>query len=1297
MINSLPLNMTRIAAAYIRAGAISEALAAIKRALADKPDDPGVLDLMNEIAAASQLAAPQSRPLLSVIIPTCDRAAILPECLGHLELQDLAPGLFEVLVIDDASRDKTPEVLAGYAAPFSFRHFRLDRRSGPATARNVGLRAARGEIALFLNDDAMLEKTALRRHLETHLGLPLTNLSVLGRFDLPPEFSAKLWGYTLTHSDLIFDYNTLTPDTLYDWHYYYTCNISTPLPSLTEAGLFDEAFTGQLWGAEDIELGYRLAGLDPPGLVLFRDNCAAIHEHDLTVRDFARMFRVRGGGAVRMFLRHQDMGVHYRDIRAEDILFWRALPRAVEDRITGLHALLARTEQLVLSDDPPGQDAPALHEKDFPTLEHLTKNLYSQREKELVEDLDRRLAEVEACLAKATHLTMSQAARRIYPAALFLRWFHDTEGVCAAKEIERICRDWPLGPPVRLGEDEKAAPRTEQAGRGEDQDATVMFSVVSATYNAGPWLEDFFTSIIGQSLDFKKHIEIIIVDDGSTDNSGELALARQQAYPANITYIRKENGGQASARNLGMAKARGSWVTFIDPDDFVSENYFETVKNFIDHSDFDGLVIAANLIFYHDQDRTFSDTHPLNFKFREDIRLVDLMAEPQYIQLSGASAFFQGQALRASGLSFDPRVRPTGEDLHFINMFLLKQGNFKMAFLKQAGYFYRKRATNPGTVDRGWRQPAKYRDQLYYGYYDLLKQYAGRLGFVPEFVQNIVIYDLSWYFERMLGPGFPVPDFPVEDFLALLNRIFTYLEAKNIIFCKLPPVSLTVRLAMVSLGKGYDLTELPFTIEEISPDRSQLCLSHLSSSPADCRVYANGQVLEPLYTKSIDHSFMGRHVYCEQRFWFPMEPGRELSAQVNGQDVAILCRATAFEKITPEQILEAWYLPDQLMPPEVLKAATGTGTEDFEGCWLLMDRVAKADDNAEHLYRWLMRQPDCKDRIYFILDRKSADWNRLLKEGFRLLAYHSRQHIRALFKAAWLISSHVDPPVIDPVLTRDRFGQPRYKTAFLQHGIIKHDLSPWLNTIWLNMCVTSVRAEYEAMLTGRYKFTQRELALTGLARHDRLLRLSQETQPRRTIIFCPTWRIDLCKSGRTSFDDEARAFVASDFYQAWNALLASPDLARAAEEHKYRLIFLPHPDLIRFMHLFESSGAFQFVSYAELASVQDLLVSSAMLVSDYSSLVMDMAYINRPVAYFQFRENPPFFEAHMHKKGYFDYERDGFGPVIVEPEALIDHLALAMARSCPQEEQYATRCGQFFTLRDGRNCERIYQEILKRT
>ena len=96
-----------------------------------------------------------------------------------------------------------------------------------------------------------------------------------------------------------------------------------------------------------------------------------------------------------------------------------------------------------------------------------------------------------------------------------------------------------------------------------------MISIVIPVYNAGEYLEECLNSIRNQTY---QDYEVICVDDGSTDISGEIckAFANQDTR---IKYLRQDNAGVSAARNLGLKNATGEYVCFVDSDDVLAENY----------------------------------------------------------------------------------------------------------------------------------------------------------------------------------------------------------------------------------------------------------------------------------------------------------------------------------------------------------------------------------------------------------------------------------------------------------------------------------------------------------------------------------------------------------------------------------------------------------------------------------------------------------------------------------------------------------------------------------------------------
>ena len=169
------------------------------------------------------------------------------------------------------------------------------------------------------------------------------------------------------------------------------------------------------------------------------------------------------------------------------------------------------------------------------------------------------------------------------------------------------------------------------------------FSVVMAVYNVEKYLNEAIDSIINQSLDFKKHIQLILVNDGSRDNSLKIALDYQKEYPDNIIVIDKENGGVASARNIGLENANGKYINFMDSDDKISLNAFEEVYNFFkkhDSTDYD--MVSIPVFFFDSRE----GAHYLNYKFEEaEEDVVDLNKNPDFYQLYSHSVFIKKEAI----------------------------------------------------------------------------------------------------------------------------------------------------------------------------------------------------------------------------------------------------------------------------------------------------------------------------------------------------------------------------------------------------------------------------------------------------------------------------------------------------------------------------------------------------------------------------------------------------------------------------------------------------------------------------
>jgi glycosyltransferase involved in cell wall biosynthesis len=215
------------------------------------------------------------------------------------------------------------------------------------------------------------------------------------------------------------------------------------------------------------------------------------------------------------------------------------------------------------------------------------------------------------------------------------------------------------------------------------------FSVIIPIYNVEEYIEETIISVIHQSIGFKNNIQMILVNDGSPDNSEEICLKYAEKYPENIKYIKKENGGVSSARNLGIDYIEGKYVNFLDSDDKWEKTAFKKVYDFFEEN-YDEIDSVSCPLEYFEAMTGMG--HPLNFKFDAN-KVIDIHEDYNQVQLHAASSFYKAEVAREH--RFDSNLK-YGEDIKFITEIILNKEKFGV--VSNTSYLYRKRLSETSAL-----------------------------------------------------------------------------------------------------------------------------------------------------------------------------------------------------------------------------------------------------------------------------------------------------------------------------------------------------------------------------------------------------------------------------------------------------------------------------------------------------------------------------------------------------------------------------------------------------------------------
>lgn len=361
--------------------------------------------------------------------------------------------------------------------------------------------------------------------------------------------------------------------------------------------------------------------------------------------------------------------------------------------------------------------------------------------------------------------------------------------------------------------------------------------------------------------------------------------------------------------------------------------------------------------------------------------------------------------------------------------------------------------------------------------------------------------------------------------------------------------------------------------------------------------------------------------------------------------------------------------------------------------WMYIDKIYKGGDSSEYLYKYASAKNSKDIKHYYLVDKKSTDYKRLKKEGYKPLVRDSLKHRLVFLYADMMVISNSTVYAFNGyTLTNSSYIRDltHFHVCCVQHGMSVQKIAIAQNRLRDNTRLYFCASKYEIENLSRpvYDYVGYDaLKLTGVPRYDGL-----KDRAKKQIMISPTWRMQAAMPVRTSESEQRDynpLFKESEYFKVFNALINDKRLIDAAEKYGYRIKYVLHPIVSSQVDDFDKNDFVDIVPAVGDMSYEDMFCESSLMVTDFSGIQFDFAYMRKPLVYLHHKDIPQHYE-----EGTFHYDTMAFGEICHDNDELIDTLIEYMQNDCKMKPEYVERADDFFYYRDHNNCERIYKEMI---
>ena len=868
-------------------------------------------------------------------------------------------------------------------------------------------------------------------------------------------------------------------------------------------------------------------------------------------------------------------------------------------------------------------------------------------------------------------------------------------------------------------------------------------SVIVPVYNVSDYLEMCVDSLVNQTID-KEKMEILLINDGSTDNSLDICRDYEEKYPF-IKVFSKENEGLSATRNYGIERAQGKYLFFIDSDDYFSEETVESVTDF-----FDTVYDQVDLVTYFEQPYTDEAHLPSHFRFKYFLKNSGVYSLENFPYILQMRINVCVKNLGEDNYLFDTTPEFRQEDQEYNNRVLMPK--MKIGYCDRGCYFYNKSNENSIVATKFnainlFERSMDYLEKLM-SYFDETE--------IPKYFQAVLFHDLKWKLEHDIL--FPY-HYDEEEFEFAMSRIRGVLERidndtivnypgireSSMIYwlaqketANLIPYVKNRKLMLISDGSVvYKSTKLDIVVNRVQPlDNGNLLFRCYTATPIynfideEPEIY----VLENGSNEVRLSSYPSKYGYLEYKERVLNYYAFEYEVDVNKiKNFRFYVKYNGFEIVTRYGFTKKSVFNNAI---KLYKVAFGNSVVELRNTEFYVNSITDEErDELEiaHSYGYCERESDAELRVkaieyrkgrniwlyndlytvekdnayyqfindfdkddgverYYVYSREYKDIEHLFtdEQKKRLVKYGSDAHKLLYLSANVILTSYYGRSPISPFEDEEEeapyYEIEHFKVIYLQHGVLHASLYVQNSAENARADKIIISSEFEKQnYMNNYYYREDMLVPTAMARYDHIDRTQK---PKGRILFAPSWRNYLSPNINPSkWQTDINTMKKSSYFKNICAFLENEELANKLEESGIILELKLHPIIAD-----DVESIFNFKTKNIIKAERNVNISDYdMFITDFSSFLFDYACLERPMMYFV-PDYTEFTGGLGHYRSLDLPFEEGLGKFTKSSDEAAKIVIETIDSGFKTEEPYKTRMAEFFYPLDN-CCERLYKYI----